>query len=815
MTLNIRSFPIWRVFFTFVRINHKFMSRFRFLLFFLLLQAGFQTTGQPLFKAEISDSIDVLHYGIALNMVNLSTKSIAGTTDLTITPRVSAVSSFRLWLQSLSLDSVKINGTPAASLSYNDTLMCIGLSSAINPGDTIKVKIYYHGKPVTDPSDWGGFYFSADSSAAFNLGVGFASVPHNYGRVWFPCIDDFVDRATYDTYITTKTDKMAVCGGSLIEAMDNGDSTKTWHWRLNNPVPTYLASVAVGNYVAVADTFHGMSRDIPTFLYVRPADTSRARSSFINLNQILSVLESRFGPYAWERVGYVGVAFGSGAMEHVTNIAYPNLCFDGTLNYQDLYTHELSHMWFGNYVTCATAEDMWINEGWARYCEAIAIEGLYGRAAYDAYMNDLHKNAVQFLHVEDNGYRAIYGIPPAYTYCSTVYDKGGDVAHTLRGTLGDSLFFPALKNLFNDYSYQHISSTELRDYLSAQTGVDLTAFFDAWVFAPGFPHFSIDSMKVSGNGPYDVHIYLRQKLDNAPAFANQNVLEVTFMNDQWQSHTDTVHFSGETQMKTISLPFAPSVALLDPGNKISDAITAYSSVIKGNGAIDMTNTYCTLDVKAITDSALVRIEHNFVAPDPLKSPNSLIKRLSNYRYWKVDGIFPPGFVTRAKFRYTRSLSTSNGYLDNVLLSSPYSKDSLLLLYRRGPAEDWQIVPFTIVGTITTGTIEVDTLRKGEYTLAIGNSVHYGVPQYRGGEPGGMKAFPNPSDKDFTLEWEAPEASLLRVFDLQGSLTQELFIEKNLQRMTWKPGNIREGTYVLKLYNAHNALIGQDKVIYLP
>jgi hypothetical protein len=791
------------------------MKRICLVLALIALLSAFAAKAQQGNKASISDSIDVLHYDIHLRMVNLSTKRISGYTDVEIAPLVNGITSFRLWLQSLSVDSIRINGTPATFIDYNDTLMRVGLPVSMGTADTFTARIYYHGLPVTDPSTWGGFYFTSDSNFAYNLGVGFESVPHNYGRVWFPCIDDFVDRATYDCYITTKSDKMAVCGGTLISGTDHGDGTKTWHWNLQHSIPTYLASVAVGPYVPVNGTFSGMLGNIPTALYVRASDTNATKASFIHLNDMLSVFENRFGPYRWERVGYVGVPFNSGAMEHVTNIAYPLACLTGTLGYEDLSTHELSHMWFGDLVTCATAEDMWINEGWASYCEAIFKEGYYGRASYNLHVRNNHKSVVQFSHVEDNGYRALYGIPPEYTYSTTVYDKGADVAHTLRGYLGDSLFFPAMQNYFTDYAFNHISSIEMRDYLSVQTGVDLTSFFDAWVFAPGFPHFSIDSFNVSGNGPCNVTVNVRQRLNHAPAMANDNILDVTFMNAMGNEFTDTIHFSGALGQKIFTVPFVPAAVILDKYDKISDALTSNSMVIKTIGSKDFLTTYCVLDVTFVTDSAWVRVEHNFVPPDPLKTTNADIKRLSDYRYWKVDGLFPTGFVAKAKFRYNRSTSATSGYLDNIFMPTTTSKDSLLLLYRQGPGDEWQIEPALISGTSSTGDLIVDVVKRGEYTLAIASPAHFGIPNQRGGKQGGLNVYPNPSSADFTIDWTSQDAVALQMFDANGQLKDAINISGKQAPLRWSPGNKAAGTYVLKLYNERQEIIGQEKIIYLP
>lgn len=798
-------------------LNFHHMKSYRwFLLLFSVLFSG-TAFGQINIKNKsmISDSIDVLHYDINLRIVNLSTKRISGYSDLQITPKIAGLDNFRLWLLEMTIDSVLIDGVLNTSVSYNDTLMRIELPTTYSPGDTFTARIYYHGLPQMDPSGWGGFYFSSDSLFAYNLGVGFQSVPHNFGRVWFPCIDDFVDRATYDYYITTKDDRMAVCGGTLISGINNFDGTKTWHWKMQNTIPTYLASVAVGKYVPVAGIFNSVSGPIPTYLYVRAGDTINAKNSFIHLNDILTIFETRFGPYRFERVGYVGVPFNNGAMEHATNIAYPLITINGALDYEDLYAHELSHMWFGDLITCATAADMWINEGWARFCEAIYRESLYGKENYKTFIQTLHKDVVQFTHIKDDGYRAVYDVPSEFTYASTVYDKGADVIHTLRGYIGDSLFFQAIKNFMTDFAFNHISSADFRDYLSTQTGIDLTSFFDAWIFSPGFPQFSIDSFHVSGTGPATVIVYVKQKLDNSPAFANDNILEITFMNNAWQKYTDTIRFSGMLGEKSFTVPFVPSVVLLDLEDKISDAITANSAVIKTTGTKDLLTTYVTLDVTSVSDSAFVRVEHNFVPPDPLKTPNPDIMCLSDYRYWKVDGIFPVGFISKAKFRYNRTNNTTSGYLDNTLMTTTTSKDSLLLLYRRNAADDWRIIPFIKIGNANNGDLSIDTLCPGEYTLAIGIPVNFGIRNTKGNVNPVLKVYPNPSDSDFIIEWTSPEVSLIEIINFKGALIERIQITDRSKRLSWNPDNNSAGTYVVKIFDIHNAIIGQEKFIYLP
>lgn len=760
----------------------------------------------------VSDSVDVLNYSINLNMVHLSTHRISGFTTLQITPRTNNLSLIKLDLLELNIDSVYFENNLLTTFTYNDTVIRIHLPYTIHVNDTVLLTVYYHGIPQIDASGWGGFYFSSDSSFAYNLGVGFEAVPHNYGRVWFPCIDDFVDRATYDCLITVKNDKKAICGGTLMSVTDNGNNSSTHHWKIHSPIPTYLASVAVGNYVSVTDTFNGMSGKVPINIYVRPSDTNATKASFINLKQILAIFETRFGPYRWERVGYVGVPFNNGAMEHSTNIAYPLFCLTGTLDYESLYAHELSHQWFGDLVTCSTALDMWINEGWASYCESVYRELLYGTEAYKQNVRENHFNVVQSAHAIDDGYRALYGIPSEYTYSTTVYDKGADVVHTLRNYLGDSVFFSAVKAMMNDFQFRDISSAGMRDYLSTQTGVNMNDFFQAWVFNPGFPHYSVDSFKITQTSPdIRARVWVRQKLNHAPAFANSNRMEITFGKNDWQFFSDTIQFSGEFGSKEFTIPFIPDFVMMDFNEKISDATTDMYKVIKTTGNYDMPLSFIRVDVSSINDSALVRVEHNWVAPDPLKVPNPDILRLSDYHYWKVDGIFPGNFVSKARFKYNRNVSASVGGIDNMLLPTQNSADSLLLLYRPDAASDWRITHFSRYGATSVGFLIADTLRKGEYTLAVGTPYYANIGDNN--PKNILNVFPNPSNNSFTFTFDITEKASIIISDVSGNEVGMIGIDSNENKAVWNAGKLAPGTYYARLVTAKGKIkSGENKLV---
>ncbi|KKT72085.1 MAG: hypothetical protein A2281_11165 [Bacteroidetes bacterium RIFOXYA12_FULL_38_20] len=758
-------------------------------IFLILAASLLVSTGYSQTKSLHSDSLDVLNYTIVQDMRVLSSSfQLNGHATLTIQPKVNNLDIVSLDLLKLVVDSIYFGPIEAPGFTYNDTLLNIQTPELFMTTDIFTVTVYYHGHPVIDPSGWGGFY--CNSNYAFNLGVAFADNPHSYGRAWYPCIDDFIDRATYDLYVTATDPKIVIGGGHLQSAVSNGDGTTTYHWVIDDEIPSYLSSVAVGRYAHVAGTYNGLLGPIPTDIFVYPADSMDAVNSFVNLNETMAAFENYFGPYRWDRVGYVGTS--QGAMEHATNIAMPYQCIDGTLNYETLYAHELAHHWFGDLFTCETAFDMWINEGGATYAEFIFEEGVYGKTAAKNYIRNMHKEVLRYSHIED-GFIAIYGIPHEQTYCNTVYDKGGLVWHSLRGYLGDDLFFNALKEVNSVLGFSDVSTVELRDFMSAYTGVDLTGFFDAWVFNPGHIHFSVDSFNVlSSESPFNVEVFMRQKTKGPATLGNSNKVEVTFMNDQWEEYTAVVEFDGETGSQIVELPFYPKIAMCDKEEKLCDATTDLYKTLKTTGTIDYPLTFAKIDVTSITDSAFIRVEHNWVVPDPIE-PEIPGMFISDYRYWKIDGILPEGFDGFARFYFNKTTSAT-GYLDNTFMTN--SADSLVLLYRQGPGYSWDTISFTKSSGSLYGYLISDTLMLGEYALGIWNWDQWMGAYNFEKKDDFMKVYPNPSSGDFNIEFASETSGELFIYDLKGRILEKIKVVEGQNHIEWSPDTIEKGTYLV-------------------
>lgn len=195
------------------------MKSLPLIVFISLLMIGKFSNAQSFYP-------DVTNYEIHLLDVNHTTKNITATTKVKFTVITNNTSQIDLSLEQFTIDSI-LQNSQLLSYTYNDTLIRINLSTPMNIGDTSTIQISYHGIAHTEASGWGGFH--VDVNYAFNMGVGFETDPHNYGRSWYPCVETFTDKATYDFFITTNLGKQAFCNGLLngIIANSNGTDRKS------------------------------------------------------------------------------------------------------------------------------------------------------------------------------------------------------------------------------------------------------------------------------------------------------------------------------------------------------------------------------------------------------------------------------------------------------------------------------------------------------------------------------------------------------------------------------------------------------------
>ena len=554
----------------------------------------------------------------------------------------------------------------------------------------------------------------------------------------------------------------------------------------------------------------------PVMLVGRVQDTTGMKTSFNKLFDMMHIYEEKFGPYLWEKIGFALVPFNSGAMEHATLVAYPLSLGAGNTTFDWLIAHELSHSWWGNLVTCKTSSDMWINEGFAVFSEAIFAEEMNG---YDSYINDLkgkHSIVLQRAHFNDGDFYPLSGVPHDAVYGDHSYRKGAVMLHNMRTYLGDELFFQGLQTMQTDFAQTAVDAVDVRNKLTESTGVDMADFFDDWVFQPGFVGVILDSFQVVPNGnQFDVHVSIRQKTRKANHQFTSFPMQVSFVEDIGSELHESFTFSGEQMTLNYTLPFAPKMVYLNGNEGIMNAVTAKNYMLTQNGTQIDSYSYSRVISPSSNEagSRWIRVEHCRVAPDTFIDENLGIQ-LSSERYWRVDGIWEDDFSFNAWFVYDgRNLVSGN--LDMDLMTNPHGvafiEDSLKLLYRPNPASPWNIVESAELnkqGSATDGSgrFVLNNVEKGEYTFGV----KYSSVNIQENKLSNFVIYPNPAQGFFTFK--APENIIgqfnLTIYDSAGKMLKSL---EAIDGQAIKLDSNWSGVVIVRL-EAGNKSIGSQRLI---
>jgi len=680
-----------------------------------------------------SDSIDLLHQDIHLDFTAFTNNSIQANAQITALPLLDNLNEIHFDFEGLQVDSAFINSTPVL---YSQGIADLHiLLPNYQLGDTLLCSIFYHGNPINDIS-WGGFYFQ--SGYAYNMGVGFDALPHNYGRVWHPCYDSFRERSTYDLHEKTNGGRVAYCGGTHMNTEILGGDTLVSHWSLNRAIPSYLASVSVSTYTHSESAYQSISGiSIPIWLAAKAADTLDMQNSFQHLPNALESFEANYGAYQWPRVGFTVVPFSGGAMEHATNIAYPLFAINGNTQYETLMAHELSHHWWGDLITCERAEEMWINEGMASYSEHIFTEYLYGYDAYAQSIRSNHRNVLLNAARIDGGYFPIAEVPETSTYGNTVYNKGADFAHTLRGIMGDANFFNAIRDVMQTFAFSTINTSQLRDFFQSYTTEDLNAVFDLWTFQPGYPDFRIGFWDViPTNATYQLSVQIDQYLHHATAFGNNIPVDIEVLGANGEVFNDRFTFtnvlSDDYAIYSTELPFEPKQVTLNRNDRMHYACLAEEQTLNtvGSHDLDFANTEFDILSTASSDSLWIRSEMHLTAADRFTYLPMTEYVISPDRNWYIQTNSAEGFETKTTFRFNGSAAATNA-LDTALFAEMavlgLDETQLVLLHRTGTNEIWQEVTDAVLftsGSATNwnGRFEVPNIQPGYYAFGFKTGV---------------------------------------------------------------------------------------------
>lgn len=431
--------------------------------------SGPSFTGGPE-TADCLARFDALHYLLDLDF-DLTAHTLDGTAALTAMALTPGLAQLTLQLtDSLDVGAVRVDGAAAAFAHAGDSLV-ITLPAPAASGDSLLIEVDYSGTPWNEGAGgFGGFWWTFQ--VAFSMGVGLEADPPSMGRTWFPCFDAPCDKATAELALTVPLGKEAVGNGVLVSVTaDSSAGTTTWTWAHDYPVSTYLIAASVSDYVELTDSTYSFIKH-----HVYPQLVTKALASFSDVDLMMDAFTGRWGPYPFERFGYVTAS--KGDMEHQTCVTHLAALVNGFHNYDYILAHEMAHQWWGDGVTVADWRDVWLSEGFATWHEAFYFGWRFGEAAYTTYMEGLES---QYFGSGETS--AIYDPDPMWGFTS--YEKGACVLHMLRHVVGDSVFFDALREHWYAHAYGNHVTADLQATLEAAAGEDLDWFFDEWIYAPG------------------------------------------------------------------------------------------------------------------------------------------------------------------------------------------------------------------------------------------------------------------------------------------------------------------------------------------
>ena len=759
-----------------------------FLLLSLTLLVSFvnaQTAG---------DGIDVTRYVININELNFSNRTLQGETfvDFTATATVQQVI---LELKYLEVSAVTATGATVSNFSQNDDFLTINLASPLSVGNTVTLDIVYGGNTFSE--SWGGVEWWG-SDYVYNLGVGFESQPHNLGKTWFPCVDNFTDKATYDVFITTTNDKKAICGGSFVETIDNGDGTSTWHWETSQEIATYHISFAVGVYELWEDVYHGIERDIPIEVYVKPEQMNKVPGTFVHIQEICSTLEQYLGPYPFNRIGYVSTS--KGCMEHTDNIALAASLIDGTTSGESYLAHELSHMWSGNKVTCATAGDMWLNEGFAQFWGIFYQAGVYDEPKFQNEISELVTTIVNWCN-NSNNWMPLNNIPLNMTYdTKAVYERGAVIVNTMMNYMGRENFLAALRQYFDQYAYQAATSEQLCEALTQYSGIDMHGFFDSYVYASGMPNLyaAIKSVEPVGN-QYAVTLDLHYQHIGDTHIGQNNRYDVTFIGSDFQMVTEQINWDGVHGTTTLTLDFEPIGVVGDMANNWLDGKLLKNFMVKTSA--QQAYSSFRMEATSLTDSVFVAVESNLVGPydDPLIPHLTL----STKHFWTINRYDFGEAEVKGMFDFSKNL-------DGDIIQS--ENDSATLLYRKDASEAWHEIAYTLYpgSTWKQGRIILDNFASGEYTIAVWDKEALATEEFAEPEKQ-MQLFPNPAQSQVRLSWSEACDGIIRIIGTDGKAVKSTSFA-HADSLELSIADLAQGCYTVMRLNKDGAVLETKKLI---
>ncbi len=509
--------------------------------------------------ADSAHDFDVTKYIINLkvNPASLTSKLI-GQTTIQAKSQISNLGGILLDFIGLTVDSCKVNGNTVL-FTHGLSQLAIDLGGSYNPGSSFSVDVFYHGNPQA------GFYFGTND---YGAPVYYTFTEPYNSRYWFPCYDYPNDKARCEIICTVPQGNFVVSNGHLVSSTTNPDGTKTFRWVENYPIATYLISITASNFTQLDTQVTFGAETLAVNYWVYPQDVGQALVDFRKTPKMITYFSNLWKSYPFFEDKYSMVqAELSGAMEHQTCTSW-GFPMTGDARYEHIVAHELAHHWWGNWVTCNDFANIWLNEGFASYAEALWQEYEYGPTAFKNHL--IAFEGAIFASRNGSVKYPIYDPPETYLFGTAVYKKGGWVLHMLRNLLGDSLFHKGLAYYGQIYSFSTATTQQFQSAMETYSGQDLDWFFDQWVYSPNYPIYKWSWVYTSVGGKYYLDLIINQTQSTPAVFKMPLEFKLaTASKDTFFTISDTLR----EQKYSLVLNSSPVSMTFDPNYKVLSADT--------------------------------------------------------------------------------------------------------------------------------------------------------------------------------------------------------------------------------------------------
>ncbi|MBK9487133.1 MAG: T9SS type A sorting domain-containing protein [Chitinophagaceae bacterium] len=494
-----------------------------------------------------SNNYDVKYYRCEWE-VNPAVRFIAGkvTVYFVIT---TATNNIQIDLvNALTVDSVKQRNSLLTKQHLNNTLS-FDFPAAINAGVLDSVSIYYKGVPPNN--GFGSFETTTHAGTPVMW-----SLSEPYGsRDWWPCKNGLDDKAdSIDILVTAPQQYKAAANGLLqSETLVAGGTKKLAYWKHRYPIASYLVCFAVTNFAVFNNSVLLGNTNLPMQTYCYPESLASFQGGTQNVLNAMQLFHNNFGDYPFikEKYGHVQFSWGGG-MEHQTATFIVSID-------ESLGAHELGHQWFGDKITCASWEDIWLNEGFATYLAAFYMENKYPASIINnrkAVINNITSATGGSVWVDDttNVGRIFSG--------RLSYNKGSYLLYMLRWKLGDQVFFNALRQYSNDpkLAYGFAKTDDLKRNLEDVSGQNLSEFFKDWFKGQGYPSYNVQWTQI---GSEYVNIKMNQTTSHNSVDFFELPVALTFKNAT-QEKTIVVDNKTNGEMFFRNIGFVADTVLIDP-----------------------------------------------------------------------------------------------------------------------------------------------------------------------------------------------------------------------------------------------------------